>query len=112
MASIIKVINIALFITALVLVVNLIQPLNRVTGNIIYSLDKSDTECYFNNVGGLQEIPVDRCCYEIQKQLTCESTDEEPGLKCYTSEISERYYLISHKTLDYCKKEGYDVKIE
>lgn len=111
--KLIKIINIALIILAIVLIVNLIQPISTITGNLIYNLDIPQPLCYFYNSGELNAIPIDICCYEIQKKLICKSIDtEEFDLKCYTSEASGRYYLINHKTFNYCKREGYDVKVK
>lgn len=107
-----KIINIVLLGTSIVLILNLIQPISTITGNMIYTLDSSQAQCYFYNLNETNEIQLDRCCYEIQKQLTCQSMDENNELKCYTSKSSERYYLINQKAFNYCKKEGYDVKIK
>lgn len=109
----IRIINVVLLIVAIILFVNLIQPISTITSNVIYKLDTSNPQCYFKNFDELNEIPIDRCCYEIQKQLLCKSTGAgELDLKCYTSESSVRYYLINNKAFNYCKNEGYDVKIE
>lgn len=109
----IRAINIILAVLAIILIVNLIQPITEITGNLIYNIDTDVPKCYFNNSGELHEIPIDRCCYETQKQLTCRSLDSQVSvLKCYTSETSGRYYLINYKAFNYCKKEGYDVKVD
>jgi len=108
----IKIINITLLGIAIVLILNLIQPIGTIVANIIYTLDTSQPQCYFYNSGEINEIQVDRCCYEIQKQLACQSIGKNRELKCYTSGSSERYYLINQKAFNYCKKEGYDVKLK
>ena len=110
--KLIEITNIVLIVIALILIVNLIQPISTITGNVLYKIDTSEPRCLFNNMGDLREIPIDKCCYEIQKQLRCKSTNELLDLKCYTSETSERYYLINYKTFSYCKKEGYHVKLK
>jgi hypothetical protein len=69
-------------------------------------MDPSEPECYFVDSNEKLDIPLERCCFEIEKQLTCKPT--EGGLKCYTS--GERYYLINDKTFTHCTKEGYNVK--
>jgi hypothetical protein len=114
-----KLINIVLIAFAVVLFINLFQPpatystFEMVYGSIFYYADSSEPKCFFNNSVELSEIPIDMCCYEIQQQLTCKSI-ATTGLsfKCYISETSGKYYLINQKTLNYCKKEGYDVKTE
>jgi len=106
----VKVINGILAGLLVILVINLIQPLSAITGNIIFDLDTSEPQCFFHYSGELNQIPADRCCYEIKSQLAC-TTLGEKGIKCYVSAASEKYYLINQKLLHYCAKEGYDVKI-
>jgi len=106
--KIIKIVNLILFSIIIILILNLIQPLSTLTGNIVYNFDSSQPHCYFYNHGETNEIPTDRCCYEIQKQLLCEP-EKESLKKCYTSESSQRYYLVNNKAYNYCQKEGYDV---
>lgn len=106
-----RVINVVLIILIAVLAINLIKPLPFITGNIAYSFDLSESECYFINSGKTNEIPIDSCCYELQKQLSCVDTDGY-YLKCYISETSGKFYKINYKTLKYCLKEGYDVEVE
>ena len=110
MAINLRIINVALILLVAILIVNLIKPLPSITGNIAYSLDFSDPECNFYNKGELNDIPIDLCCYELQKQVNCEEMDEY--IKCYISETSGKFYKINSKTLKYCLKEGYDVKIK
>jgi len=105
----IKIINIILILLAIILTINLIRPFNLIQKDILFS--PQNLECYLNSPAKLNELPIDRCCYEIQRQLSCEYLNATK-LKCYTSETSERYYLINAETLNYCKKEGYDVKAE
>ena len=116
---VIRLVNIILLISIITLLINLIQKLDLeenfevVKGSIYYSIDFSEPKCFFNNSGELNEIPIDRCCYEVQKQLFCSSIiSEEFDFKCYTSSSSERSYLINQKALNYCKKEGYHVRIQ
>jgi len=103
----IRVINTVLAVILFALVINLFEPLTNVAGNVIYNLDVSNPQCYFS---GNMQIPIDMCCYEIREMITCKTL---PGFdyKCYNSESSKNYYLIDHKALSYCKKEGYDVKV-
>ncbi|UZE94005.1 MAG: hypothetical protein IB618_00295 [Candidatus Pacearchaeota archaeon] len=110
----VKTINIILILLVIILAINLIYPLNSVTGDMIYNLDMSSPKCYFQNVDELGEISdINRCCYELQKQLNCKKIDSENfDLYCYISESSDYSYLINYKIFNYCKKEGYDVKIK
>lgn len=110
--KLIKAINIFLLVLAVVLFLNLFHPAT-ITTKVFYSLARYDPKCVFYNNGELSEIPLDRCCYDVQNQLDCEPTDQkELDLRCYTSKTSERYYLINYKAFRYCEREGYDVKAE
>ena len=117
-----RTINVILILLIIGLSVNLISflinpesksDIDRIYGGLVFNLDKNELKCYFNNSGELNEIPIDSCCSEIQKQIVCSQVEtKEVGLKCYTSSASERYYLINQKTLNYCLKEGFHVKTE
>jgi len=106
------ILNLALAFLAVILFLNLVMPLETITGNLIYDLDSSVPRCYFKNIGDINEIPLLNCCIEIQKQMACEKLDAQNGIKCYNSWSSERYYLVNNKVINYCEKEGYDVKKE
>jgi hypothetical protein len=117
--KLIRLINIILLALVISLFINLIQQegikerFEVVEGSISYFIDFSEPMCYFNNSGELNEIPIDRCCYEIQKQLFCMPiVSEKFGFRRYTSEFSEKSYLINQKALNYCKKEGYHVETQ
>lgn len=121
-----KIVNLVLLLIAILLVLTLIFPEPvSITGGVSYFFDDSEPLCYFENNGEQHQIPVDLCCYEIQSQLNCKENSDpnnrfnvldsqgqttELSLKCYISESSKRFYLINHKMLNYCLKEGYDVK--
>jgi len=108
-----RILNVFLIVVIIVLIINLFQPINVLTGKVVYSLDRSEPLCYFHNSEQISGIPIDVCCYEVQQQLGCKATSENGmDLKCYTSETSSRYYLINKKAFSYCKNEGYDVKSE
>ena len=108
----IKAVNLFLLLTAILLIVNIVSPLASITGNIAYSLDISDPVCTFSNKGELKDIPLERCCYELQRQLSCQSISQEDfDYKCSIYEKSEYFYLINSKMSGYCNKEGYDVPI-
>ena len=109
--KLIKAVNISLFVIALLLAINLIQPISNLTGNIIYILDFSNPKCYFSYAGESNPIPIDMCCHELEQQLACESAELKGfDFRCYISKTSDVYYLINSKASNYCKKEGYDVK--
>ena len=97
--------NLILLIVALLLLVSIIRP-NVAGQGSTYSLDLSEPKCQYYNNGDLTDLPLDSCCYYIQSQLSCEYIARNE-LKCFTIEISERFYLINSKAQDICKKEGY-----
>tara|TARA_Y100000310_G_scaffold304369_1_gene343452 strand:+ start:1907 stop:2239 length:333 start_codon:yes stop_codon:yes gene_type:complete len=92
-----------------ILGLNLITPLNNQVGFATSLMDTSEEFCTFNNKNQEHTIPLNMCCIEIQRQKEC--TPFQTNIKCYTSENSA-YYKTNSKTLNYCKKEGYDVKIK
>jgi len=102
--------HLVLIIVALFLVIPLIWSSSNLTGGLMYSLDSSEPVCTFSDSGELHEIPTELCCYEIQAQLMCQA--EGKNFRCFVAENSERFYQINHKMLNYCVKEGYDVKVE
>ena len=104
--KIIKIVNLALIVFLAILTMNLLQPK---IGAVVYSLDDSEPKCYFKNSEQLNPVPMQFCCNEIQKQLTCQKTKEMLDIKCSTS--STRYYLLNNKAFNDCRSEGYDVKI-
>ncbi len=108
--KLIRIINIVLLMAAVLLIINLIHPISSISGSLTYNLDPSDPECYFINSGNLNEVPIDSCCYEIQKQLHCQPDDT--NIKCYTSETSGKYYSLNQKAFNYCRKDGYDIEIK
>ena len=104
----IKITNIFLALILLALTLSLINFSDREV-----SFSPADFQCYFFNSNQTNEIPIDRCCYEIQRQLTCKNIRErEFDYRCYVSELSEKYYLINKNTMNYCKERGYNVKIK
>ena len=103
--NLIKIINILLGVLILILILNIIEPVY--IGNFIYSLDPSEPKCYFSNS---EEVPLDICCYEIEKQLTCESFED--NIKCFTSRTSGKYYIVNQKAFHQCLKEGYNVEVQ
>lgn len=109
---ILKILNILLIIAAILLIINLICPIDTIMGNVIYSLDKSEPRCYFMNAGISNEIPINNCCYELYNQLACEQIKGESDFSCYVSKTSGRYYLVNKKAIDYCQKEGFDIEIK
>ena len=108
--EIIKIINIVLAVFIVLLVINLIYPIDTIMGNFIYRLDTSEPECYFINAGMPNKIPIASCCYELHSQLTCEKIRGEADYACYTSKTSGIYYLVNSKALNFCKKEGYYIE--
>ncbi len=111
----IKVGNIILILIVFILAVNIIRltGIEGLTpGGRFHGIETSEgSKCVFHNAGELNEIPIDLCCFELQKQVTCEYLDGEFEARCYISETSERYYLVNNKALSYCKSEGYDLQV-
>ena len=117
-----KTINLVLLLIVILLAFILIFPeTGSLTGGVSFFFDNSEPLCYFENGGEQRQIPAGLCCYEIQSQISCvKSTDlnvldskgevSEFDWKCFISEESERFYLVNNKMLNYCLKEGYDVK--
>jgi hypothetical protein len=97
-----KIINVILGVLIAILAINLIEPVY--IGNFAYGLDTSEPECYYITEIGSKPLPIDTCCREAEKQLTCEPSLD--NIKCYTS---DNYYLLNQKALAQCKKEGYNV---
>jgi len=103
-----KLTNIILTILIVILIINIIFPLDSISGEIVYRLDPSKPKCTFYNTEEYVEIKdLSRCCYHLQQQLICEQKNQD--VECYISETGTKY-LINSKTLNYCKKEGYDVE--
>ena len=104
----IKILNIILIVFSLFLAANLVQPLDNIAGNLAYRLDSSEPTCFFSNKGIQSEVPVEMCCYEIQKQLECKPGQD--GFKCYTAEDSGMFYLVNSKEMSLCREEDFDVR--
>ncbi len=104
-------INLILILLAFILMLNLVEP--KITGNQVYDFEQYKYKCYFYSEGELREIPVDRCCYEIQRQIACRSSNLESfDLECYISSSHESSYYINRDMFDYCRLEGYHAKEE
>ena len=100
--------NLALVVIIAVLALNLVD--SSMLGYVTYNLDLNKPECQFYNQGDIRDIPSYLCCPELQKQLFCELTYDRADYKCYVKEGAP-YYLVNHKAMSYCLKEGYDVEI-
>ena len=120
-----KYINLALMMVSFFLIINILitllfnssiipsQSIKRIVNGFTYSLDTSPAKCIFNSSGIVGDIPIDRCCLQIQSQLSCDPINStEFNFKCYTSKTSERFYLINKKTLNYCENVGFYVNTE
>mgnify|MGYP001569977191 CR=1 FL=1 len=107
----IRIINLVLVLLSLILLVNLFFPLKTITGNFIYSLDKTEPLCYFKNGNEINKIPLESCCLEVLKSLKCENSNENSlDFKCLNYEGSQKFFLLNSKALNFCKKEGYYAK--
>jgi hypothetical protein len=101
-------INIGLAILAVVLALNLVN--SSMVGYVTYTLDLSEPQCSFYNEGDIREIPVNLCCPELQKMLSCDLSDDKSYYKCYIKENYPRFYVVNHKAMSFCLKEGYYVQ--
>lgn len=110
MGAKIKIINAILFAILLVLLINLFFPLKNVTGNAIYTKQELENiKCKFTNQNESREIPIDNCCFELQKQILCKTTNDSM-LKCSISEDSKTFYEVNIQAINYCEEEGYEIK--
>jgi hypothetical protein len=123
---VIKAINLLLILFIIALSLNLVlsnkigiyfedmrNQVEALYGSVVpLSFDINKTKCLFHNDGKLNEIPIDSCCAEIQKQIACKQVSGQSDFKCFVSESSERYYLIDRNTINYCEEEGYNAKIK
>lgn len=95
-----KTINVILITILITLTIYFYLPLET-TGQFDYE----DPICTFYNNQQANNIPLDLCCPELEKQLECKN------FKCYVKETSDRFYVVNGATLDLCKKEGYHVQV-
>ncbi len=103
----ISLIDIILLIIALALLINLIKPLHEIIGNASQVIGP-EPECSFFSEG-INDVPIERCCYDLQNTLEC--AEEGEKLRCYNSKSSERYYLINWQAYRFCRSSGYNVKM-
>lgn len=110
------IINISLGLVAIVLFSHLMGLKLPTMGHASYLFDTKDPIC----ITGFEDHKSiidnkEACCFEIQKQLTCEIWNEKIILdskelsinkRCHTGEGTVEYF-INNKMYNYCKKEGY-----
>ncbi len=103
-----RLLNLVLAVTALALFINLIGS-EKLTGNVVFALDKSEPECFVEHQGETSNIDdLNRCCFLLQEQLACHHAVNE-DFACSTSDYGPKYFANT-KTVSYCKTEGYKVK--
>ena len=102
-------VNVILTITAVLLLINLLYPLKSVTAWAVYELDTEEPTCTFYNKEDSVNLNIEQCCYDIQNQLKCEK--DQSLINCYTKKDSVKFEVNS-KTFNYCKKQGFDIKLE
>ena len=89
----IRILNYILVVVGVVLAINLVFPLGEITGSTV-----EDLSCEIN---GNYISDAHICCSEMSKFSSCE------GGEC----VSENYRVNSdERTLEYCKKRGYNVR--
>jgi hypothetical protein len=103
--------NVALFLTAMVLILNLAGAEMPTLGKAQFWMDKSEPVCITGFEEKLSLMNIDSCCYGLQMQLKCVNW-KEPVLvggkewkvnkKCYTGEGSV-YYFVNNKAYNYCQ---------
>ncbi|MEK6807553.1 MAG: hypothetical protein AABX75_00845 [Nanoarchaeota archaeon] len=108
----IRILNIVLAITALALFVNLMGG-SKLTGDVIYSLDKSEPKClvsYGDEQSSIEDL--NQCCFMLQAQLACSPYGiNSADFACSTSDMGLKY-IANQKTISYCKAEGYRIKFK
>ena len=105
-----RLLNVVLVITALALFVNLAGT-EKVTGNLVFALDKSEPKCLVEYQGETSDIAVlNQCCFLLQEQLACSRAVNE-DFACSTSDYGPKYFANA-KTISYCKLEGYRLKLK
>ena len=106
----VQIINMILFIGIILLAINLVK--DHIQPNLI--LNEEKLGCIFYDSQNLREMPLDLCCLELQKQVVCTKSNatNKEELICYVSKESERGYTSNLDTINYCKREGYEIKIQ
>ncbi|MBI4096003.1 MAG: hypothetical protein HY438_04025 [DPANN group archaeon] len=106
------ILNIVLLIAALVLLLNLAGPAD-ITANVVYALDKSEPKCIFEYQGSQSAIDdINQCCFELQQQRTCSQDGAvNSDYACSTSDYGAKY-TVNTKAINYCKTQGYRIKLK
>lgn len=113
--SFLKIANLILIIIAAILILNMIIPLKPVTGGAIFSYDTDNAACLYTYNEESTEMPVDLCCNEVQKLLSCDTLIDDPNYYqvCYTSnDPSEPHYYLNSDAYNYCILNGFAIQKE
>jgi len=112
--------NIALVLTAIVLILHLFEVELPTLGKAQYWLDESEPVCVTSFGDQKSLLDMGSCCYGLQMQLNCKSwrTSVVVGgeklmvdKRCYVGEEAVEYFM-NMKAYNLCKKEGYlDYKV-
>lgn len=107
-----KFVNYVLAFLVVLLFLTNFGSISRITGRFLSQQQKdtySNKECYFNNSGEVNSIPMDDCCLEVMKQLKCEKV-EGKWFECYIT--SAKVYKINKQGINYCREQGYEIRTE
>jgi len=114
--KIIIIINIALGITALILVLGLLGVTTFSVGNGLYVLDSKEAVCVANYQNHYNLISTDLCCTELQQQLVKKAeaklviivnNQEILVNKHYYTSANTINYFVNNKAYRYCKNNGF-----
>lgn len=109
-------INIALGITAFILVLSLLGVTIPSVGNALYVLDPNEAVCITNYKDNYNLISTDLCCTELQQQLVKgEESNQVINMNNQKISVNKHYYtstntinyFINNKAYHYCKNNGF-----
>ncbi|MBU1623229.1 MAG: hypothetical protein KJ597_06665 [Nanoarchaeota archaeon] len=110
--KIITIINVALGLTALILILSLLGVSMPSVGSALYALDSEEAVCVTSYKDNYKEMAVNLCCIELQTQLNKGEpyNQELAGFKVskhyYTSKNTINYF-VNNKAYRYCKNNGF-----
>jgi len=109
------ILNVALALTAIVLILNLFGLRIPSLGQASYWLDESEPICVTGFEDQTSLFNINQCCSELQRQLECENWNGkifvdggeiDVDQHCYSGPSTIEYY-VNNKMYNLCKKEGY-----
>lgn len=106
--------NIVLAIVCFFLFLNFLGVELPTYGLALEKLDRSEPACFFQlNEQHHALIDLNQCCFELQKQLTCQDYNQQINnvqvhKKCFISQNTPQYF-VNLKTYRYCQNEGFQI---